>query len=84
MHYTQILNDCIELSIYSRGAISYEEAINIGADETPYLIYIFKKHYENEEKNKQELIKAGFDYATKAFDQLFKLLAALGKNRGKP
>lgn len=81
MHYTQILNDCVELSIYSEGAVTYEEAINIGADETPYLIYIFKRHYEAKEKGRQDVVKAGFEYANKALDQLFKLLANLGKQR---
>jgi hypothetical protein len=81
IHFTQVINDCIELSVYSDGAVTYQEAINIGADETPYLIHIYRKHYEAKEKAKQDIIKAGFEYATKAFDQLFKLLSQLGKTQ---
>lgn len=80
-HFTQILHNCIELSIYSEGSVTFNDALNLGADETPYLIYIFRQHYENKEKGRQDVIKAGFDYASKALDQLFKLLNNLGKRR---
>jgi len=70
--YPQVIHDCIELSIYSEGAFTYQEAINMGVDETPYLIYTFKKHYESKEKHKQELKKAEYEYKNKAVDSILK------------
>ena len=81
-HYIQIINDCIEITIYSDGAIGYEDAINMSADELPYIIHTFKKHYEAKEKNRQDFIKSVMEFANKGLDQLFKLLAKIGgKNR---
>lgn len=72
MHYTQIMSDCIDLAIYSDGRISYENAINMSIDETPYLIHIFKRHYTAKEKNKEDLIKSTFEFASKAVEQIIK------------
>lgn len=77
-HYIQIINDCVELAIYSDGIICYEEAINMGADELPYLIHTFKKHHDAKEKNRQDFIKSVMEFATKGIDELFKLLSKLG------
>lgn len=79
MHFSQVINDCIDLSVYSEGIISYEEAINMGVDETPYLIHIYRKRYESKDKAKQEFIKSCFEYASTGLKELFKALQNLGK-----
>lgn len=82
-HYTKVIQDCIELSIYSDGAISYQEAINMSADETHFLIYNFKKHFDEREKNKQDKLKAEYEYKNKALKQILDVLAEIANRMGR-
>lgn len=82
-HYANIINQQIELNIYSEGGLGFEATDNMSADELPYVIYNFKKVYEEKQKSKQEFIKSVFEFAKTALDSLFKLLSGLGGGRGR-
>jgi hypothetical protein len=69
----------MEMTIYSNGAISYEEAINMQVDETPFIIHNYKKHYDAKEQGRQDFIKACFEYANKAVEGIIK--AIVGKSK---
>ena len=76
-HYSSILNQQIELVIYSEGGITWSDIENMSADELPYVIYNFKKVYDEKQNAKQEFIKTCFEFASKALETLFKLLSKI-------
>ena len=74
-HFSSILNDSIELIVYSEGGISLADIENMSADELTYLIYNFKKYYTEKNAQKQEFVKGVMEFAKHHIEQLFKLLA---------
>ena len=77
-HYATLINQAIELILYSEGGITLSDVLNMSADELPYFIYNFKKIYEEKQKSRQDFIKSVFEFANKSIETLFKLLKALG------
>lgn len=73
-HYSQYLNDIIELVIYSEGGITVQDVENMSADELPYFIYNLKKYYTDKQTQKQEFIKSIMEFAKANLESLFKLL----------
>lgn len=73
-HYTQYLNDIIELVIYSEGGVTISDVENMSADELPYFIYNLKKYYTDKQTQKQEFIKSIMEFAKANLEGLFKLL----------
>lgn len=82
-HYANIINQQIELNIYSEGGLGFDATDNMSADELSYVIYNFKKVYEEKQKAKQEFVKSVFEFAKTALDSLFKLLGGLGGGKGR-
>ncbi len=80
-HYAAIINQQIEIGIYSEGAITWSDTENMSADELPYVIYTFKKYYEDKQKSRQDFIKSIFEYSNKALETLYKLLSKLGGDK---
>jgi hypothetical protein len=81
-HYANIINQQLELAVYSEGGITWDSSENMSADELAYVIYNFKKVYEDKQKSRQEFIKSVFEYANKGLESLFKLLGKLGGGKG--
>lgn len=77
-HYINLINQTIELIMYSEGGITYSDVENMSADELQYVIFNFKKHYEDKQKQRQDFIKSCFEYANKFVENLFRLLGNLG------
>lgn len=80
-HPGQLLNQAIELVIYSEGGITWDSIENMSADEFYYIIYNFKKAYEDKQKARQDFIKTVFEFVKQSLDVLFKLLGSLGGKR---
>lgn len=74
-HFSKILNDSIELCIYSEGGISFTDIENISVDELPYIIYTFRDYYNKKQENKSELIKKVIELAKDIFNNLIKALS---------
>lgn len=55
----------------------------MSADETHFLIYNFKKYYDEREQNKQDKLKAEYEYKNKALKQLTDILAEIANRLGR-
>lgn len=74
-HYANIMNDAIELIVFSEGGISFSDIENMSADQLPFFIYNFKKIYTEKQNQKQETLKSLIEFARVHIEQLFKILA---------
>lgn len=82
-HYSTLINQTIELVIYSEGGITWSDVENMSADELPYVIYNLKKFYDEKQKGRQDLIKSIFEYANKFLDTFIKIFVkSRGDSRG--
>jgi hypothetical protein len=80
-HFATILNQQIELCMYSEGGVTWSDTENMSADEFMYVIHNFKRFYEEKQKARQDFIKSIMEWANKGIESLFKLLSKLGGSR---
>jgi hypothetical protein len=73
-HYANLMNNAIELVVYSEGGIQLSDVENMSADELPFFIYNFKKIYTEKQTQKQEMTKSLIEFARVHIEQLFKIL----------
>lgn len=76
--YQNILNKEIQLLEYADGVVTFSDIENMYLEELEYFIHNYKIIYENKDKNKQERLKAIFEFVGRMTEQLFKLLSRLG------
>lgn len=74
-HYINILNQELEMIIYSEGGITLSDADNMSADEFPYVLSTLKKINSDKQKAKQDTLKGIMEFASKHIDILYKILA---------
>lgn len=72
--YQKVLNDIIELVVFSNNAISITEAEEIGCVEFEYYKNIFKEKYTKDIENKKEFIQNTFEFARKAVETICKTI----------
>lgn len=77
-HYLNVINREIELCIFSEGSVTWTDCENMSADELNYVIYNFKKIYDDKIQAKQEFIKTIFEFASKGLEALIKVLSKRG------
>ena len=73
--YQQVLNDILELLIYSSASINIGEAEELSCVEFDYYKGIFKEKFEKDTENKNEFIKNTFEFAKKAVEIICKTIA---------
>jgi uncharacterized UPF0160 family protein len=78
-HFATIINQSLEICIYSDGTFSYDSVMNLPADEFPYILQNLKLHWDEKQKSRQEFIKTIMEFVSKSIETLFKLLKNLGQ-----
>jgi uncharacterized UPF0160 family protein len=81
-HFVTIINQSLEICIYSEGSFSYDAVMGLPADELPYILQNLRSHWDDKQKSRQEFIKTIMEFASKSIESLFKLLKNLGQSRG--
>jgi len=78
-HFSKLLNDALEVMIYSEGSVTHSDVENMSLDELHFFIYNFKKIYEEKQESKKEFIKSIMQFAQKAVNSLIKAITG-GRN----
>lgn len=73
--YQQVLNELLEITIYSSASININEAEELSCVEFEYYKSFFKQKFEKEMDNKNEFIKNTFEFAKKAVEIICKTIA---------
>lgn len=76
--YQQILGEIAQLNIFSGGSLSISEIEDLDLIDYYFYKEIYKNHYEQEQNNKQELIKQSFEFAKKSVEIICKSIGGLG------
>jgi hypothetical protein len=76
--YQQILSEIAQLNIFSGGSLSISEIEDLDLIDYYFYKEIYKNHYEQEQNNKQELIKQSFEFAKKSVEIICKSIGGLG------
>lgn len=73
--YQKVVNECIELAIWSAPSINIPQIDNLDIVEFDIYRKVFKNKFEEEAKNKNEFIKNTFEFARKGIEVICKTIA---------
>ena len=80
-HFATLINQSLEVAIYSEGAMTYGDAMEVPSDELPFILSTLRKHYDEKIRVRQEFIKTVMEFASKGLETLVKSLRNLGGHK---
>ncbi|MCS7316905.1 MAG: hypothetical protein NZZ41_01095 [Candidatus Dojkabacteria bacterium] len=75
--YQQILNEIIELFVFSGSSLTISDIENLTCVEFEYYYKIFKEKFEKENENKNEFIQNTFEFARRCVEVICKTIASV-------